>query len=64
MGSPEVTFPITQLLIKEVTLKGSFRYGVRGPSPMLEACFDIVPSLVTMPLPLHSSPKERLILNH
>ncbi|KAJ3488381.1 hypothetical protein NLI96_g2878 [Meripilus lineatus] len=27
MGNPEVTLPITQLLVKEVTLKGSFRYG-------------------------------------
>jgi len=29
MGQPEVTVPITLLLVKELTVKGSFRYGVR-----------------------------------
>lgn len=28
MGHPEVVVPITALLTKELTLKGSFRYGV------------------------------------
>jgi D-xylulose reductase len=28
MGTPEVQIPITLMLIKEVTIKGSFRYGV------------------------------------
>lgn len=27
MGRPEITFPITMLCVKEMTLKGSFRYG-------------------------------------
>jgi D-xylulose reductase len=27
MGKPDVTFPITALCIKEITVKGSFRYG-------------------------------------
>jgi D-xylulose reductase len=27
MGKPDVTFPITTLCIKEITVKGSFRYG-------------------------------------
>lgn len=27
MGTPEVTVPITMLLVKELTVKGSFRYG-------------------------------------
>jgi D-xylulose reductase len=29
MGTPEVVIPVTHLLTKELTLKGSFRYGVR-----------------------------------
>jgi D-xylulose reductase len=28
MGQPEVTVPITLMLTKELTVKGSFRYGV------------------------------------
>lgn len=28
MGAPEVQIPITTLLTKELSLKGSFRYGV------------------------------------
>lgn len=28
MGSSEVTVPITELLVKELNVKGSFRYGV------------------------------------
>ena len=28
MGSAEVTVPITELLVKELNVKGSFRYGV------------------------------------
>ncbi len=28
MGHPEVVVPITTLLVKELTFKGSFRYGV------------------------------------
>lgn len=28
MGSAEVTIPITLVLVKELTVKGSFRYGV------------------------------------
>lgn len=27
MGNPEITFPITAMCVKELTLKGSFRYG-------------------------------------
>eukprot|EP01057_Protomagalhaensia_wolfi_P000530 Protomagalhaensia_wolfi_Nauph_80__529@NODE_129_length_3516_cov_532_639344_g98_i0_p2_GENE_NODE_129_length_3516_cov_532_639344_g98_i0NODE_129_length_3516_cov_532_639344_g98_i0_p2_ORF_typecomplete_len229_score69_85ADH_zinc_N/PF00107_26/4e29Glu_dehyd_C/PF16912_5/2_3e20AlaDh_PNT_C/PF01262_21/2e06FAD_binding_3/PF01494_19/0_51FAD_binding_3/PF01494_19/6_3AdoHcyase_NAD/PF00670_21/0_012Shikimate_DH/PF01488_20/0_014Pyr_redox_2/PF07992_14/0_0132Hacid_dh_C/PF02826_19/0_13UDPG_MGDP_dh_N/PF03721_14/0_28UDPG_MG len=27
MGSPEITFPITDLCVREINLKGSFRYG-------------------------------------
>ena len=26
-GTPEITFPITAMCIKELTVKGSFRYG-------------------------------------
>jgi hypothetical protein len=29
MGSAEVVIPITMLLVKELVVKGSFRYGVR-----------------------------------
>jgi hypothetical protein len=29
MGAPEIAVPITLLLTKELTVKGSFRYGVR-----------------------------------
>lgn len=28
MGAPEIVVPITSLLVKELTFKGSFRYGV------------------------------------
>ncbi len=28
MGNPNIQIPITELLVKEVTMKGSFRYGV------------------------------------
>lgn len=28
MGAPEITFPVTTMLVKEVNFKGSFRYGV------------------------------------
>lgn len=28
MGFPEITFPITTMLVKEISFKGSFRYGV------------------------------------
>jgi hypothetical protein len=30
MGAPEVVVPITLLGVKELNVKGSFRYGVRG----------------------------------
>lgn len=30
MGSPEIQIPIFLLLVKELVVKGSFRYGVRG----------------------------------
>lgn len=30
MGSAEVQVPITLLLVKELVVKGSFRYGVRN----------------------------------
>ena len=30
MGSPEVQIPITEMLVKELNVKGSFRYGVSG----------------------------------
>ncbi|KIJ56622.1 hypothetical protein M422DRAFT_22774 [Sphaerobolus stellatus SS14] len=33
MGSPEVTIPITMLLVKQLTVKGSFRYGA-GDYPL------------------------------
>jgi len=26
-GTPEITFPITAMCVKELTMKGSFRYG-------------------------------------
>lgn len=29
MGSPNVTVPITTVLVKELSVTGSFRYGVR-----------------------------------
>lgn len=32
MGAPEITIPVTALGIKELSFKGSFRYGV-------SACF-------------------------
>lgn len=38
MGSPEVTIPITLLLVKELTVKGSFRYGVRFPLDLYFLC--------------------------
>jgi hypothetical protein len=28
MGAPDVTIPMSLLLVKEVSFKGSFRYGV------------------------------------
>ena len=28
MGAPEITVPIVTALVKELTIKGSFRYGV------------------------------------
>ena len=31
MGAAEVVIPITMLLVKELNVKGSFRYGVRSP---------------------------------
>lgn len=38
MGTAEVQIPMTLMLIKEVTIKGSFRYGVRWlHSPMVPA---------------------------
>lgn len=30
MGAPEITFPVTTMLVKEIAFKGSFRYGVRA----------------------------------
>lgn len=32
MGKAEVVIPITLLLVKELVVKGSFRYGVSSPS--------------------------------
>lgn len=37
MGAAEVVVPITMLLVKELNVKGSFRYGV-GPLLLFHRC--------------------------
>lgn len=55
MGNPEVTLPITQLLVKEVTLKGSFRYGVSIVPSFLHCGFLNVFFLAWRLCPCHCS---------
>ena len=55
MGQPEVTVPIGLFLSKEITVKGSFRYGVRH----LILNFEVSRYL---PVSLHQSGDYRLAI--
>jgi D-xylulose reductase len=60
MGASEITVPITLLLTKELTVKGSFRYGVRVPNIGVDIQSHADYSLVTISLPSISLPRVRL----
>lgn len=52
MGNPNVTVNISLLTIKELTYKGSFRYGVRNyTNLLLNLHYNPLTSLVTIRLP-------------
>lgn len=58
MGKPEVVVPIVLLLVKELVVKGSFRYGVSCPLFCVFASRSMIRSLeITLwrlPLPLRA----------